>query len=399
MAEDGQSFFERVRGYFRPAEAETSTEYLPEAPEPDGPPVVALGRWHNTDGINEEYRELVVETDRGFHPGYETSHLGGEGPLTHSERAFDTIEEARDLAFAFYQGGEAGLQEAATVREHGITWSEYLDQHPEFPGRHEAFVRDADWDGPGSYYLDNPGQEYAAAADFIARLEIERGDGSVDGLLERHPDMPPPYAESWLADAEKLIHDFREAEPEYRAEVEKADFLDRNPDFPGRHEVFSHEGNWDGSGQYYLVDPARDYSAAADYIAKVETLHGDGSVDGLLERHPDMPPAYAEQWQATAANLIQDFREYEDGYREAAERAQHASSMTAALVDSARETWAEIQSLDAGPERVQLETAFVNSARELPEAVQDALREAEPAAMETVSRKEAKVDVSDGHEL
>ncbi|MDT1064697.1 hypothetical protein RM190_22770 [Paracoccus sp. CPCC 101403] len=72
-----------------------------------GPTLACLGNWKWADGINEEYRELVVATDRGYHPGYETSHLGGEGPLFHSELAFPTLAAAESVAFRFYeQGGD-----------------------------------------------------------------------------------------------------------------------------------------------------------------------------------------------------------------------------------------------------------------------------------------------------
>ncbi|WP_299846334.1 hypothetical protein [uncultured Paracoccus sp.] len=80
------------------------------------PRMTAVGAW-KTDEPNREYRTSVAEIDGGFHPAYETSHMGGDGPYHHSDIAFPTVKAAEAVAESFYRHAEYGDGEAGFRRE------------------------------------------------------------------------------------------------------------------------------------------------------------------------------------------------------------------------------------------------------------------------------------------
>jgi hypothetical protein len=75
------------------------------------PPVIATGEWVTTDK-NVELRPVAVATDRGVHTGYEANLPEGENEITFSERSFPNSREALRHAWDFYEGAEAGLENA-----------------------------------------------------------------------------------------------------------------------------------------------------------------------------------------------------------------------------------------------------------------------------------------------
>lgn len=94
--------------------------------------LVHVGRWQ-VDGYGQtEIREVVVETEAGFHPGVETAHMGGEGHINHSGQAFDNPVKARELAWAYMDGGDKELAiasrtyEAAAARITDLARQEHL---------------------------------------------------------------------------------------------------------------------------------------------------------------------------------------------------------------------------------------------------------------------------------
>lgn len=81
---------------------------------------VHVGRWQ-VDGYGQtEIREVVVETEAGFHPGIETSHMGGEGHITHSDQAFDNPVKARELTWAYIEGGDKELAIASRTYDDAV---------------------------------------------------------------------------------------------------------------------------------------------------------------------------------------------------------------------------------------------------------------------------------------
>lgn len=81
------------------------------------PATVYEGRWQVEGYGQTEIREVVVKTEAGFHPGIETSHMGGDGRITHSQQAFDNPAKALELAWAYKDGGEKELAIATRTYE------------------------------------------------------------------------------------------------------------------------------------------------------------------------------------------------------------------------------------------------------------------------------------------
>lgn len=80
------------------------------------PKMTAVGTW-KADEPNREYRTSVAEIDGRFHPAYETSHMGGDGPYHHSDIAYPTVKAAEAVAESFYHHSEYGEGEAGFRRE------------------------------------------------------------------------------------------------------------------------------------------------------------------------------------------------------------------------------------------------------------------------------------------
>lgn len=80
------------------------------------PKMTAIGEWKNA-GPNSEYRTSVAVIDGAFHPAYEVSPMGGEGPYNYSELAFPTAEAAQAVADSFYRHAEYGDGEAGFRRD------------------------------------------------------------------------------------------------------------------------------------------------------------------------------------------------------------------------------------------------------------------------------------------
>lgn len=80
------------------------------------PKMTAVGTW-KTDEPDREYRTSVAEIDGAFHPAYETSHMGGDGPYHRSDIAFPTVKDAEAVAESCYHHSEYGDGEAGFRRE------------------------------------------------------------------------------------------------------------------------------------------------------------------------------------------------------------------------------------------------------------------------------------------
>lgn len=87
--------------------------------ETDGPNIVHGERWQFSDA-NLETRRVVVQTEAGYHPGYEESYMGGDGPVIYSEAAFDNLAKARTLAWCYEDGNEEGLARASQTYDAAI---------------------------------------------------------------------------------------------------------------------------------------------------------------------------------------------------------------------------------------------------------------------------------------
>jgi len=80
------------------------------AARPD-PEIARTGEWLQEDA-GVESRLLVVRTAAGYHPGYEISHWGDDGPVSHSTHSFASADLALSLAGAYREDGEHGLERA-----------------------------------------------------------------------------------------------------------------------------------------------------------------------------------------------------------------------------------------------------------------------------------------------
>jgi len=80
------------------------------AARPD-PEIARTGEWVQEDA-GVESRLLVVRTAEGYHPGYERSHWGDDGPVSHSTHSLASADLALSLAGAYREDGEHGLEEA-----------------------------------------------------------------------------------------------------------------------------------------------------------------------------------------------------------------------------------------------------------------------------------------------
>lgn len=92
-----------------------------EAPELEGPKIVSSERWQvSNEDPSFETRRVVVQTEAGYHPGYEESHMGGDGPVIHSDAAFDNLAKARTLAWSYEDGAEEALARASQTYDAAI---------------------------------------------------------------------------------------------------------------------------------------------------------------------------------------------------------------------------------------------------------------------------------------
>ena len=146
---DGQTqAYEAVAAAYVSAANEIAIANMQYEPASDSPELAHIGEWAWADGVNTEYREVVVSTDAGFHPGYETSYMGGEGQIAYSDIAFPTVAEAEAVAGTYYYAkgdetfrlelAEKGLlpdgAELISKAESGaITEDQFLDRIEDHP--------------------------------------------------------------------------------------------------------------------------------------------------------------------------------------------------------------------------------------------------------------------------
>lgn len=103
-----------LQAALRAREAEADAQRaVSQIPVTGTPPVIASGDWVMTDQ-EVALRPVAVVTERGLHAGFEAKTLEGETEVSFSERAFATSREALRHAWAFYEGGDEGLEIAVT---------------------------------------------------------------------------------------------------------------------------------------------------------------------------------------------------------------------------------------------------------------------------------------------
>lgn len=115
-----------------------------EGPEPEGPNIVSSERWQvsNEDPLLET-RRIVVQTEAGYHPGYEHSYMGGDGPAIHSEAAFDSLAKARTLAWSYEDGNEEALARASQTYDAAIQTITDLSHNEKLSIGQQAQILDA----------------------------------------------------------------------------------------------------------------------------------------------------------------------------------------------------------------------------------------------------------------
>lgn len=96
------------------------TQQHSEPPEPEDERIVSSERWQFSDEPGVETRRIVVQTEAGYHPGYEESYMGGDGPVIYSEAAFDNLAKERTLAWSYEDGHEEGLARASQTYDAAV---------------------------------------------------------------------------------------------------------------------------------------------------------------------------------------------------------------------------------------------------------------------------------------
>lgn len=91
--------------------AEWEKEYWENRPE-----MTEIGGWKIQDETTE-YRLSVAVIDGKYHPAMETSYMGGEATYSHSNLAFETAKDARDVVQSYYAHMQFGEGDNGFRRE------------------------------------------------------------------------------------------------------------------------------------------------------------------------------------------------------------------------------------------------------------------------------------------
>ena len=112
--------------------------------ESDGPNIVHGERWQvSIDNPSLETRAIVVQTDAGYHPAYEESYMGGDGPISFSDQAFDNLAKAKTLSWSYQDGGEKALTHASQTYDSAIDTITGLSQQDKLSIGQQAQLLDA----------------------------------------------------------------------------------------------------------------------------------------------------------------------------------------------------------------------------------------------------------------
>lgn len=276
-------------------------------------PPVHVGRWQ-VDGYGQtEIREVVVETEAGFHPGVETSHMGGDGHISHSEQAFDNPVKARVLAWAYIDGGEKELEIASRtydVAAARITDLARLDKLS--LGQQVELQSSLTELGIG---INNIRRENTAALegwsqDFNARAKLAE-------TVERHRDQMYSTGrllrEASVANVD--IHD-RAALDSYVSDTYGSEeaYL--------RHDrVLTAFQNMAAAYKEGQLPAFQSAEAAREFRADVEQALGEGTFDRLRAGNTDALiaeiPSQGQRFMAVSALQVAWSREGDDAYRAA----------------------------------------------------------------------------------
>lgn len=311
--------YEAVATAYENAANEVALATMPDDPAPEGPEIAFAGEWR-TDGINRESREVVVATEQGYHPGYDTSHMGGEGALSYSEVAFPTVEAAEAVAHLYYEHDYSGAGDESfrvELAEKGLL--------PE--SAHQA----------SSDIVEEPEATQTPEASAFANIrivgtELDEASDRVETVFNTVVQVPvQDLLQAGIIDEGWKAGDFHVSEHFYGEDNRLIELAAAQPGAP-------------------QLDP--------------------GMADGVL-------------YSATVTNAD----------------AVHNHLAHAQCADSVKEAWSDIQAMGQGAARDQLETAFMNSTRELPPEVSEILSREAPELVAAMAEKSASAEAAEDHSL
>lgn len=192
-------------------------------------------------------------------------------------------------------------QEVAKVYESAsqeLEAEDFLHRHKDFP----AFPETVELDPQDGRYDLAPGVSFDDAAKEIATIRDTLGDGTVRSVGDSYPEIPDAYAENWIKKATQISADFAMLEKEHSEELAVQDFVSRNPDFPAYPKTVE----LDHESGYYELTPGTDQDQYKREVESIRAEFGDeGGVEGVIARHPDIPPEFAEAWTSMAEEILQ----------------------------------------------------------------------------------------------